>query len=179
MLVEVSADKCIPDEVIGLVPSLDGSSEKEVVIRAEYNWKPSRCCHCNIFGHSFGVCNARPLSDDEKIAKLKKEELSKSNKMNDEGFQVVGKKNRPVQNRNINGNGVSQQAGNKAWVNQKFGVQNQNVGQGNGRQNQSGLKFRGDDGKHGQQSGIGKSWQVKHAAVGTGELIFSNLDQIH
>ncbi|KAJ9535296.1 hypothetical protein OSB04_un001608 [Centaurea solstitialis] len=106
VLIEVAAERSICDEVVCLVPSLDGLSEKEVVVRAEYNWKPPRCSHCSTFGHSFAACGVRPLSEAEKSVKSKMEDKS-GGKSEDDGFQVVGKRNKPVTavNKGTVGNG--------------------------------------------------------------------------
>ncbi|KAJ9535280.1 hypothetical protein OSB04_un001622 [Centaurea solstitialis] len=154
VLVEVSAEKILPDEIIGLIPSLDGGAEKEVRIRVEYKWKPSRCSHCSLFGHTFDGCGVRPLSDEEKAAKLKKNEPSPVKGNVDDGFQVVGKKNKPVQVRK-NG-GVNQQLSTKSWVNQRFGGQNPSGTQGILRQPFSTQKL-----SVGQQKSGGMGWQVK------------------
>ncbi|XP_024962394.1 uncharacterized protein LOC112502655 [Cynara cardunculus var. scolymus] len=156
ILIEVSADKAIADEVIALVPSLDGTEEKEVIIRAMYNWKPARCKHCNIFGHSFIDCTARPLTDDEKKAAISKEEAKKDQKVGDDGFQTVGRKNRPVQNQVKNvgfqtsKGGGNQQSSNskgstKSWVQQRFYSQGQKTSQIGS--NPVGKKFNGTTGK--------------------------------
>ncbi|KAJ9560832.1 hypothetical protein OSB04_005992 [Centaurea solstitialis] len=149
VLVEVYADKVLPDEVIGLVPSLDGKSEKEVIICVEYKWKPSRCSHCALFGHSYGNCRVRPLSDDEKVANLKKATV-----VGDDGFQVVGKNNKATQVRN--GGGSNQQVSTKKWVNQRFGGQGSSGSQGILRQPRSAQNV-GD----GQQKSGGMEWQAK------------------
>lgn len=159
VLIEVSAEKSLPDEIIGLVPTSDGSPKKEVPIRAVYNWKPTRCSHCKVFGHTFGSCGVRPLSDDEKIAKLKKDELTRKVENGDDGFQMVGKKNIPVQVQSMPV--MNRRVGTKEWVNQKFTAQKQKPVQGAGRQDRSGHKMNDNGGKKGQQQGGSMVWQAK------------------
>ncbi|KAJ9535363.1 hypothetical protein OSB04_un001525 [Centaurea solstitialis] len=155
VLVEVMAEKSISDYVIGVIPFLDGSGEKEIKVKAEYRWKPPRCDHCKIFGHTFASCEVRTLSDDEKNARLKKESQTKPVVDIDDGFQEVGRRNRPV--------GVQpNQNGTRAWVDKRFGNQKQgqslnsgNIGQKEGQGQQAGGLNKG------QQGSGGRIWQQK------------------
>ncbi|KAJ9535398.1 hypothetical protein OSB04_un001488 [Centaurea solstitialis] len=155
VLVEVMAEKSISDCVIGVIPFLDGSGEKEIKVKAEYRWKPPRCDHCKIFGHTFASCEVRTLSDDEKNARLKKEIQTKPVLDVDDGFQEVGRRNRPV--------GVQpNQNGTRAWVDKRFGNQKSgqslnggNIGQKEGQGQQAGGLNKG------QQGSGGRIWQQK------------------
>ena len=60
----------------------------------EYSWKPTKCEHCKVFGHSFGQCKVRPRTEEE--VKIAREE---ANKNTYEGAKVV--QNRGNGNNNI------------------------------------------------------------------------------
>ncbi|KAJ9535832.1 hypothetical protein OSB04_un001013 [Centaurea solstitialis] len=128
VLIEVAADKSISNEIVCLVPLLDGKSEKEIIVRAEYSWKPPRCSHCCLFGHSFANCVVRPLSDEEKVLKDKKDDRS-DGKM-DDGFQLVGRRNRVVGNNSKGVGGMGQQTGAKFGTNQRSGAKKEDGKEG-------------------------------------------------
>ncbi|KAJ9561159.1 hypothetical protein OSB04_006319 [Centaurea solstitialis] len=147
VLVEVSADRSIPDNI---------------KVSAEYKWKPPRCDHCKIFGHTFAKCEMRILSEEEKSEKLKKENQSRPMVDIDDGFQEVGRRNRPIVNQN-------RQNGTKNWVNQRFGSQKQGGNQGMGGQNLSFVRAGQKEGQgqkpnggiSGNQGNGERVWQVK------------------
>ena len=63
------------------------------VITVTYDWKPSACTHCKVFGHEFKVCNKRPRTAEEEEERLRKEEELKSKaKKIDAEFEVQGRK---------------------------------------------------------------------------------------
>lgn len=35
------------------------------VVRVEYDWKPSVCTHCHVFGHGYNQCTKRPRKEEE------------------------------------------------------------------------------------------------------------------
>ncbi|KAJ9535295.1 hypothetical protein OSB04_un001607 [Centaurea solstitialis] len=153
VLIEVAADRSIPDSISGLIPLLDG----RILVRAEYKWKPSRCEHCKVFGHTFAKCEVRVLTDEEKSEKLKKESQFRPAGGCDDGFQEVGKRNRLVTSQ-------VRQVGAKNWVNQKFGQQKQGNNLGAAEKNQFGIRFGQKDGQglKSRQPGNGERfWQVK------------------
>ncbi|KAJ9535522.1 hypothetical protein OSB04_un001343 [Centaurea solstitialis] len=154
VLVEVTADRSICDEVVCLMPSLDGLSEKEVIVRAEYSWKPPRCSHCCTFGHSFAACGMRPLTEAEKSVKAKMEEKSGGKNM-DDGFQVMGKRNRPVAAVSKGNVGNGQPLNTRGWVNQRFGPRKEEV---------KGVKVS-NGASLGSQNRGERSWQVRKQGI--------------
>ncbi|GJV30375.1 RNA-directed DNA polymerase, eukaryota, reverse transcriptase zinc-binding domain protein [Tanacetum coccineum] len=50
-------------------------------VKVECLWKPAKCNHCNVFGHNFTMCKARPKTK-EKMVKLQ-EEKEKNKAMSD------------------------------------------------------------------------------------------------
>ncbi|KAJ9553885.1 hypothetical protein OSB04_017930 [Centaurea solstitialis] len=133
ILIEVAADRSICDEVICLVPLLDGKAEKEVVVKAEYFWNPPRCNHCNMFGHTFVACSVRPLSEEERA--LKPNLVGGVDKKNlDDGFQVVGKRNKPIGLASKASLGSGQQGTKKTGINQGGGLKKEEIKGGRSRE---------------------------------------------
>ncbi|PWA68705.1 Caffeate O-methyltransferase (COMT) family [Artemisia annua] len=104
VLVEVEAGKELKEQVkieyIDKNKNVKGSKEVQV----EYEWKPERCNHYNVFGHSFGTCNARPRTESELKEKAAEEEkLKNKNIVQDDGFIDVQYKKRNVMQQRKNG----------------------------------------------------------------------------
>ncbi|PWA97653.1 WD40 repeat-containing protein [Artemisia annua] len=104
VLVEVEAGKELKEtvkiEYIDKNKNVKGSKEVQV----EYEWKPERCNHCNVFGHSFGKCNARPRTESElKEKAVEEEKLKTKNVVQDDGFIDVQHKKRNVMQQRKNG----------------------------------------------------------------------------
>lgn len=71
VLVEVPASEDLPDVV--KVKYLDRVDQKGVFVagnilnfKVSYQWKPKRCSHCSVFGHTFEGCNKREVSVEDK-----------------------------------------------------------------------------------------------------------------
>nr|GEZ78074.1 hypothetical protein [Tanacetum cinerariifolium] len=70
-LIEVSADKELKQNVTMAIPNEDGMGHTKECIRLEYEWKPSLCLDCHVFGHTPQQCPKRDKVDDINIVKLK------------------------------------------------------------------------------------------------------------
>ncbi|GJY28292.1 hypothetical protein Tco_0404059 [Tanacetum coccineum] len=105
VLVEVSADDDLPSLLEIFYPPIGNRPAKVGVLDVKYQWKPPLCTHCKTFGHSTLSCQVRPRTEEEfaannlkdalKIGKPDVEIRGKKN-VDDDGFTVVGKKNRPA-----------------------------------------------------------------------------------
>ncbi|XP_063940247.1 uncharacterized protein LOC135149184 [Daucus carota subsp. sativus] len=56
LLIEVDANKQLPETLYVHIPSDDFMEPVEVSLRVEYPWRPSWCSHCSMFGHSVHDC---------------------------------------------------------------------------------------------------------------------------
>lgn len=92
LLIEVEANKELPDQLFVVIPNEEGKEPVEVSLRVEYPWRPTWCSHCSIFGHSNRVCSALI----KKQAEEKKLVIENNSKPKDdeqeEGFIVVQRK---------------------------------------------------------------------------------------
>ncbi|GJR17132.1 RNA-directed DNA polymerase, eukaryota, reverse transcriptase zinc-binding domain protein [Tanacetum coccineum] len=79
-------------------------------VRVEYTWKPDRCSHCKVFGHSVMRCDAKP-----KLAPSNNIRVGKPRTANQEGFVEVRHKK--------NHNGIK-----KVWNNDSQGFKKQPSG---------------------------------------------------
>ncbi|GKA81933.1 RNA-directed DNA polymerase, eukaryota, reverse transcriptase zinc-binding domain protein, partial [Tanacetum coccineum] len=103
VLVEVSADDDLPSSLEISYPPIGNRPAKVDVLDVKYQWKPPLCTHCKTFGHSTLSCKVRPRTEEEVAAKNLKDalkigkpdvEISGKKNVDDDGFTVVGKKNR-------------------------------------------------------------------------------------
>ncbi|PWA51380.1 hypothetical protein CTI12_AA463630 [Artemisia annua] len=104
VLVEVEAGKELKNtvkiEYIDKNKNVKGSKE----VQAEYEWKPERCSHCIVFGHSFDKCNARPITESEMKEKTAEEEkIRAKNTIQNDGFTEVQLKKRTMMQQKKNG----------------------------------------------------------------------------
>ncbi|GJY92694.1 hypothetical protein Tco_0508476 [Tanacetum coccineum] len=60
-LIEVSVDQELKQEVIMVVPKVDGTGHTMECIRMEYEWKPPLCLDCHVFGHNKEQCPKRVM----------------------------------------------------------------------------------------------------------------------
>ncbi|XP_023762213.1 uncharacterized protein LOC111910619 [Lactuca sativa] len=94
-LVEMSAESEWMKELS--VVSIDfGTGEKvESKCRVEYAWRPDICNHCKIYGHknsNCGILNGTKVDNIADVA-VNREEDGKKEKIDDDGFILVTKKN--------------------------------------------------------------------------------------
>ncbi|GJX04382.1 zinc knuckle CX2CX4HX4C containing protein, partial [Tanacetum coccineum] len=97
-LIKVKVDAPMKESITMGIPLLEGLGFSKETVRVEYEWKPSRCDLCKIFGHVYDTCPKNVNVTDPSVEK------------HDDGFQtVVNKrsgKNGPNSNPN-NRNGVN------------------------------------------------------------------------
>ncbi|PWA95258.1 ATPase, F1/V1/A1 complex, alpha/beta subunit, Zinc knuckle CX2CX4HX4C [Artemisia annua] len=77
VLVEINAEKEFKDRVeICFKNDMQGQYGNKFV-NVEYAWKPPRCSHCKVFGHTHDNCSVRPRSEEE-MKKAKNVEVKES-----------------------------------------------------------------------------------------------------
>ncbi|XP_071733554.1 uncharacterized protein [Rutidosis leptorrhynchoides] len=113
VLVDINANEEIPDYIKAIYPSENGYPGKMIKIKLGYQWKPVRCSHCKVFGHDYGTCRSRPLTEEEIEIKRKKEEEDRlkeerSREKADEGWQTMGRKNKVI--KSVDGKPIIKQA---------------------------------------------------------------------
>ncbi|KAJ9564713.1 hypothetical protein OSB04_000679 [Centaurea solstitialis] len=133
VMVEVAAEDGLPDSVVVRYPFGDGK-ENEISLGIE----PDCCTFCKVFGHSEVACGKRPRTEAEVIIEEVKIHESRENKVvGDDGFHLVGKKNKVV--KQVDGSSLGDQG-------RLSGLENahQNrFGQGNNwRSNSGGYQFK-------------------------------------
>ncbi|GJS25269.1 zinc knuckle CX2CX4HX4C containing protein [Tanacetum coccineum] len=64
VLIELSADQALMDSVIVAVPFPNGTGHSLENLDVEYEWRPSRCSKCKIFGHDDAFCPSK----DKRVA---------------------------------------------------------------------------------------------------------------
>lgn len=89
LLIEVDANKPLPDQVFVVIPKEEDRDEMEVRVRLEYPWRPSWCPTCSIFGHSVHIC---PISNAGHEKKGRDELVGKSATQEMGGFVEVHRK---------------------------------------------------------------------------------------
>ncbi|KAJ0024642.1 hypothetical protein Pint_08105 [Pistacia integerrima] len=85
ILFEVEACCKLPEVVTILMPYKENKVSKEMLVRVEYQWKPSQCIHCSVFGHGEAVC---PKIARVEIQAIKEQQIYVRENEND-GFQIV------------------------------------------------------------------------------------------
>ncbi|GKD28280.1 hypothetical protein Tco_1239058 [Tanacetum coccineum] len=92
VLVEVDAGKEYLDK--NEINYVDAMKKMKMTkwVKVEYSWKPDRCNHCKVFGHTFNYCKAKQMnerSDSNPEARVN------GNKEDNEGFvEVKNRKNK-------------------------------------------------------------------------------------
>lgn len=86
VLVDVWATGTLKREVEVVIPHMSDDGEDVIKVVLEYEWEPSQCSGCKIFGHSDVSCMHR-----EKEVQVKGKGKQKE-KAGDDGFQLVRKK---------------------------------------------------------------------------------------
>ncbi|GJV67317.1 trichome birefringence-like protein 3 [Tanacetum coccineum] len=77
-LIEVTAEKELKQEVTMAVPIVEGDGHTMERMNIEYEWKPSRCRDCKIFGHA-----------DDQCPKRVKEPVMETPTIQNDGFTMV------------------------------------------------------------------------------------------
>ncbi|GJV25697.1 putative RNA-directed DNA polymerase [Tanacetum coccineum] len=140
-------------------PPIGSSPAKIGRLEVKYQWKPPLCTHCKTFGHSTVACKVRLQTEEEKAAAILKETLkvndvpkdSVVSDLNNNGFVMVGKKNKPIVNKHMPSQVNSQ-------VKQGFNGQNRG-GFNFGRQFGSGFYNQNKQGNQFWQAGKGSNKQ--------------------
>ncbi|GKE43110.1 hypothetical protein Tco_1470394, partial [Tanacetum coccineum] len=77
-LIEVSAEKELKKEVTMAIPIVNGVGHTIETMKVEYEWKPSCCYECHVFGHALENCPKRVV-----------ESAKETNVENEDGFTTV------------------------------------------------------------------------------------------
>ncbi|GJT20143.1 RNA-directed DNA polymerase, eukaryota, reverse transcriptase zinc-binding domain protein [Tanacetum coccineum] len=64
ILVEIEAKKGIQDQIEIVYKDAMNYTKKTKFVKAEYNWKPNLCVHCEVFGHSDKTCKIQMKNDE-------------------------------------------------------------------------------------------------------------------
>ncbi|KAJ9536614.1 hypothetical protein OSB04_un000215 [Centaurea solstitialis] len=83
VLVDVWAVGELKRDLKVMIPNLSGGPDVEVIIDVEYEWEPTQCKHCLVFGHKTSACP----KGETKTAKT-----HKAPKLDEDGFQRVEKR---------------------------------------------------------------------------------------
>ncbi|GJV13263.1 ATPase, F1/V1/A1 complex, alpha/beta subunit [Tanacetum coccineum] len=87
VLVEINAEDDFFDKIeINYVDDMKKVKSTKWV-KVEYTWKPSRCSHCKVFGHSLQSCEKRPKPIVD--TNIKANDSNKNEGANKEGFMEV------------------------------------------------------------------------------------------
>nr|XP_043615876.1 uncharacterized protein LOC122587776 [Erigeron canadensis] len=82
-LVEISADLDYKEQLVIAITNLEGEGYITETMKVEYEWKPPRCGHCNIFSHEGTQC-----------PKVVKPVQKQKPTMDEEGFEIVKRKDK-------------------------------------------------------------------------------------
>lgn len=103
VLVEASADKELPMFIEVEYPSKGMQLGRIVKLDVGYQWKPSMCAHCKVFGHNHVNCENRPRTEEEIAAMIVKDAINmksdvdgikKQGDVDSEGYTVVNRRNK-------------------------------------------------------------------------------------
>ncbi|GKE84813.1 zinc knuckle CX2CX4HX4C containing protein, partial [Tanacetum coccineum] len=83
-LVDIRVDRALKDTMVISVPNSNGNSITTHTIKVEYEWKPSRCETCLVFGHDDAQCPKRVIDNLRN--------LRKRGGTSNDGFQIVQRK---------------------------------------------------------------------------------------
>ncbi|GKB06393.1 hypothetical protein Tco_0834626 [Tanacetum coccineum] len=109
-LIEVTAEKELKQEVTMAVPIVEGDGHTMERMNIEYEWKPSRCRDCKIFGHA-----------DDQCPKRVKEPVMETPTIQNDGFTMVqnqkkkGKETTNTQTRHADGFKVNKNTPKHVW----------------------------------------------------------------
>ncbi|PWA34658.1 zinc knuckle CX2CX4HX4C [Artemisia annua] len=68
-LIDIRADRDLKETMVIVIPSFEGNVDALHTVKVGYEWKPSRCVSCMVFGHEDNTCPKRV------IANLKKQSM--------------------------------------------------------------------------------------------------------
>ncbi|GJX41446.1 RNA-directed DNA polymerase, eukaryota, reverse transcriptase zinc-binding domain protein [Tanacetum coccineum] len=90
VLVEVEAGKGLPDTIKIEYKNCEKVVTGKKYVKVEYNWAPTLCSFCKVFGHNDKKCSSRPKTDEE-LEEIKKAKAQKS-EVEDDFVQVNHRK---------------------------------------------------------------------------------------
>ncbi|GJV06484.1 zinc knuckle CX2CX4HX4C containing protein [Tanacetum coccineum] len=93
-LIKVNSEADLVEVVTIGIPSLTGEDFTKESIRVEYEWRPSRCDTCKIFGHVQDQCPKRVVSpsvSNSHVVIPNSNVVTPTAEKNDEGFQTMVK----------------------------------------------------------------------------------------
>ncbi|GKC41131.1 RNA-directed DNA polymerase, eukaryota, reverse transcriptase zinc-binding domain protein [Tanacetum coccineum] len=102
VLVEINAEDEFPDKI--KINYVDGLMKIKSTkwVRVEYTWKPSRCIHCKVFGHSLNNCEVRPKPV---VESNNSNTNNKNGGISQEGFMEVKNRKNFYNNKNLGHDG--------------------------------------------------------------------------
>nr|XP_043629587.1 uncharacterized protein LOC122600873 [Erigeron canadensis] len=80
-MIELNASCELKEEVIIAIPNLSGEGYSKETVYVEYEWSPSHCSHCKLFGHNNNNC---PKQVHTKVVN--------NNEAAEDGFTIVNRK---------------------------------------------------------------------------------------
>nr|GEV75925.1 hypothetical protein [Tanacetum cinerariifolium] len=98
-LIEVNSEAGLVDVVTIGIPYLTVDDFTKETIRVEYEWRPSRCDICKIFGHVHDHCPKKVMSPH---IVANSNVVTPTVEMTNDGFQTVGKKKRKGKSKSAN-----------------------------------------------------------------------------
>nr|GEU49936.1 zinc finger, CCHC-type [Tanacetum cinerariifolium] len=131
VLVEVDAGKDYLEKFE--INYVDGMQNVKMTkwVKVEYSWKPDKYIHCKVFGHTFNLCKAKPISEK---TEANQEARVNGNKDSKWFVEIRNRKNKQgVKVGTSNGNQGNKQGyrGNVMNIQQRYVVKQKNVGQHN------------------------------------------------
>ncbi|GKA68734.1 hypothetical protein Tco_0768651, partial [Tanacetum coccineum] len=107
-LIQVSADKALPESVVVAIPFLDGSGHSLEKVEVEYEWTPPRCSTCCIFYHSDDQCPKKPeeaiTTQEDKdcfVDVKKKKNAKRETSKDDENKDTINDSLKPRQDKEV------------------------------------------------------------------------------
>ncbi|XP_026458992.1 uncharacterized protein LOC113359600 [Papaver somniferum] len=101
--VEVTVDSDLPSHIDALV------GKTKIQIHVEYNWKPQKCAHCAVFGHSQDKCVAASNAAKEAASRVMASNLEKNKNVGGDGWMVKNLKR--GRGKNFNKENIAQNIG--------------------------------------------------------------------
>ncbi|GJT15613.1 RNA-directed DNA polymerase, eukaryota, reverse transcriptase zinc-binding domain protein [Tanacetum coccineum] len=92
VLVEVPANKCVPDEIEVIYRDKDRVEICRKKIIVKFDWLPLRCSNCCVFGHDLKTCGKIDHEKTEVVNLEKNEKQNKEKEVNDDFTRVRNRK---------------------------------------------------------------------------------------
>ncbi|GKC17508.1 hypothetical protein Tco_1014290 [Tanacetum coccineum] len=88
VLIEINACNGFCDNLVMVVPNLEGHGYTKEIIRIEYEWEPPRFSTCLIYSHSLDDC----LKSPKRVVNTLDKGKGQTSRADDEGFIKVKRK---------------------------------------------------------------------------------------